>query len=72
FAEKLTAQLLAFARKQRLHQIPTNLNELVLSTAAIAERTLGENVTIVCDCAPDIKLVSVDVVQVNVALINLA
>lgn len=69
-AEKLTAQLLAFARKQQLNNVPTSLNEVIRSTIDIIDRTLGENVSIYTDLDNHAALVDVDIVQLNVAILN--
>ena len=69
-AEKLTAQLLAFARKQQLNNVPTSLNEVIRSTIDILDRTLGDNVQINMDLDNKAALVDVDIVQLNVAILN--
>lgn len=69
-ASTLTQQLLAFARKQRLVGRTLNLNDLVSETKELAERTLGEAVTIETDLAPDLRACRIDRTQAEVALLN--
>jgi PAS domain S-box-containing protein len=69
-AETLTAQLLAFARKQRLDGRVTNLNLLVRGLKDMLDRTLGGDVEIRLDFADRLGLARVDAVQTEVALLN--
>ena len=70
-AANLTQQLLSFARKQRLEGQVLNLNAIAARVRDIAERTLGGDVTIASDLAPDLANCRVDPTQVEVALINI-
>ncbi len=69
-ASTLTQQLLSFARKQRLDGRTLNLNDLVAEMKEMAERTLGEAVTIETDLAPDLWPCRIDRTQAEVALLN--
>ncbi|SFG93490.1 hybrid sensor histidine kinase/response regulator [Methylobacterium gossipiicola] len=69
-AAKLTHQLLAFSRKQRLEGRLLNLNGLVQSMSEMAERTLGDHVTLRQDLAPDLWNTRIDPTQAEVALLN--
>ncbi len=70
--EKLTAQLLAFARRQppAVERIDINL-QLRRMTELLA-RTVGSGITLETDLAPDLWLVDVDPTQLELAVINLA
>ncbi|RVU20604.1 hybrid sensor histidine kinase/response regulator [Methylobacterium oryzihabitans] len=70
-ATTLTAQLLAFARKQRLDGRAVNLNNLVDGMRDLANRTLGDDVTIRTDLAPDLWNARLDPTQTEVALLNI-
>ncbi len=70
-AANLTQQLLSFARKQRLEGQIINLNGLTGRVRDIAERTLGDDVTISSDLADNLWNCRVDPTQVETALINI-
>jgi PAS domain S-box-containing protein len=69
-ASKLTQQLLAFARKQRLEGRAINLNALITSMSEMAERAVGDDVKIVHKLAPDLWNTRIDPTQAEVALLN--
>jgi CheY-like chemotaxis protein len=69
-AAKLTHQLLAFSRKQRLEGRLLNLNGLVQNMGEMAERTLGEQVVLRVMPAPDLWTTRIDPTQAEVALLN--
>ncbi|KQQ44954.1 histidine kinase [Methylobacterium sp. Leaf125] len=69
-AAKLTHQLLAFSRKQRLEGRLLNLNGLVQSMSEMAERTLGDHVTLRQDLLPELWNTRIDPTQAEVALLN--
>ena len=69
-AAKLTHQLLAFSRKQRLEGRLLNLNGLVQNMGEMAERTLGEQVVLRVLPAPDLWTTRIDPTQAEVALLN--
>ncbi len=68
----LTQRLLAFARRQPLRPMPVALNELVSGMMRLLSRTLGEDIEITLDLAPDLWTVIADPAQVEAALANLA
>jgi PAS domain S-box-containing protein len=70
-AAKLTQQLLAFARKQRLEGRPINLNTMINGMDALIERTLGDAMVKQLQLAPDLWNCRVDPTQAEVALLNI-
>ena len=71
-ARELTAQLLAFGRKQPLQPRIIDLNLLILSMTDMLVRTLGENIRLVQELATTLPLIRVDPVQFEQVLLNLA
>ncbi len=69
---KLTAQLLAFSRKQALAPETVSLNKLVTSMKALLDRTLGRQITVVTDLAGDLRPTLTDPGQIENAILNLA
>ena len=69
-AGKLTHQLLAFARKQRLEGRAINLNNLIGTMSDIADRTLGDDIVIRRLLAIDLWNCRIDPTQAEVALLN--
>ena len=70
-ASVLTQRLLAFARKQRLYGRTLNLNSLTENLADLARRTLGSEITLRTEPAPDLWNCQVDPTQMEVALLNI-
>jgi PAS domain S-box-containing protein len=70
-ASVLTQRLLAFARKQRLYGRTLNLNSLTENLADLARRTLGTEITLRTEPAPDLWNCQVDPTQMEVALLNI-
>jgi PAS domain S-box-containing protein len=70
-AAKLTHQLLAFSRKQRLEGRLFNLNGLVENMSEMASRTLGEQIVMRVLPARDLWNTRIDPTQAEVALLNL-
>ncbi|MBN6101441.1 PAS domain-containing protein [Xanthomonas sp. CFBP 8703] len=70
-AARLTQQLLAFARKQKLEGRVLNLNTLVAGMSDVAERTLGDGIVFSLDLAPDLRNCRIDPTQAEVALLNI-
>ena len=70
-AARLTQQLLAFARKQKLEGRVLNLNALVAGMSDVAERTLGDGITFALDLAADLRNCRIDPTQAEVALLNI-
>ncbi|HEY0521904.1 MAG TPA: ATP-binding protein [Stellaceae bacterium] len=70
-AEKLTAQLLAYSRRQRLDPRPLALAEIVGEMADLLRRTLGERIDLRCSLQPDLPPAHADRNQLETALLNL-
>jgi PAS domain S-box-containing protein len=68
----LTRRLLAFARRQPLQPEPVAVNDLVSNIVGLLQRTLGEQIPIRVDFAPDLWPVLVDPAQLESSLVNLA
>ncbi len=71
-ARDLTANLLAFSRKQVLDPQVVSLNELVEDSQVMLRRLLRENVLMRLVLGEDLGLVRADVTQIHNVLINLA
>jgi PAS domain S-box-containing protein len=71
-AANLTRQLLAFGRKQLLHPVVLNLNEIVEKTAQLLRRLIGEDIDLVCRLDASIGGIEADQNQVHQVLMNLA
>ncbi len=71
-AADLTRQLLAFSRQQPLHPRATDVNALVMETAALLRPTLGEHVEIETMLSDGLWQALIDPSQLSNALINLA
>jgi len=69
-ATKLTQQLLAFARKQRLEPRPVNLNTRIIAFSEILVSTLGERIDLRLDLRPALPECYIDPHQFEVALLN--
>ncbi|MCX7384429.1 MAG: ATP-binding protein [Alphaproteobacteria bacterium] len=69
---KLTAQLLAFSRRQRLLPTPTDLNAAIGALSNLLGSTLGRTVRIQTDLQPGLWPAMVDPGQIEAAVINLA
>ncbi|HEX2592878.1 MAG TPA: CHASE3 domain-containing protein [Rhizomicrobium sp.] len=69
---RLTGQLLAFARRQALAPRSLNLSRLVPSLTDLLRRTLGERIEVEAIVAGGLWNTSVDVNQLENAVINLA
>ncbi|MGJ4941224.1 ATP-binding protein [Bradyrhizobium sp. HKCCYLS1011] len=68
----LTRHLLAFARRQPLQPRSVDINGLVVDTARLLRRTLGEQIEIESMLADDILPAMIDPSQLSTALLNLA
>jgi signal transduction histidine kinase/CheY-like chemotaxis protein len=68
----LTQRMLAFARQQDLKTDSTDLEALVLGMRELLERTLGSNVELRFDIAPNLPSAQVDANQIELAILNLA
>jgi len=69
-ASTLTAQLLAFARKQRLTGRVVNLNSMAGEMIELAGRTLGENVSLRTQFASNLRNARIDQTQLEVSILN--
>jgi signal transduction histidine kinase/CheY-like chemotaxis protein len=69
---KLTSQLLAFSRTQRLQTEPTDLNVLVTAMGDLLFRTIGGSVRIETVLQKDIWLAMADPTQMELVILNLA
>ena len=71
-ARDITAQLMAFGRKQMLKVKPLDLNDAVKQMRRMLSRLIPENITIAADLAPDLPPVLADPTQIGQIIINLA
>ncbi len=70
--EKLTRQLLAFARRQPLSIARLDLNQQLGRMAELLAQTVGRKIAIETDFATDLWPVEADATQLELAVINLA
>jgi signal transduction histidine kinase len=70
-AAKLTQQLLAFSRKQRLEPRPLRVNEIIAGVEDMLRRTLGEAIELDKDLTADLSLALADPNQLETVLLNL-
>ncbi len=70
--ERLTRQLLAFARRQPLHPEVVSLQERLPMLLALVAPTLGPRIEGACDVEPGTPNVEVDAAELELAIINLA
>ena len=70
-ATSLTGQLLAFSRKQVLQPRVLDLNAIVTDMEQMAQRLVGESVSLITKLAPDLLPVRADPVQIQQVIINL-
>ncbi len=68
----VTAQLLAFGRRQMLRPAVVDLNAVVSGMSPVLRRTLGETASITLALAPDLGRVRADAAQLEQVLVNLA
>ena len=68
---KLTSQLLAFSRTQKLAAVPVNVNALIAGMRELLAQALGANVTIDTRLAVDLTSAMADVNQLELAILNL-
>jgi two-component system cell cycle sensor histidine kinase/response regulator CckA len=71
-ASRLTAQLLAFSRKQVLRLSRVDLGQLVAEIGRMLERVLGEDVVLSTALPPGLWPVEVDTGQLEQVIVNLA
>jgi signal transduction histidine kinase len=68
----LTAQLLAFSRRQRLSPVALDINKVILGTRDMLARTIGPHFQIQTDLDPEMWPALADPTQLEVMLLNLA
>ena len=68
----LTAQLLAFSRRQRLEPTPVGLNQTVASMRDLLQSSIGGAVRIETTLQPDLWSALVDATQIELVILNLA
>ncbi|MFF7710928.1 response regulator [Pseudomonas sp. NPDC007930] len=69
---RLTSQLLAFSRRQRLQPTAVNLNETVEGMLDLLQRTLGGSIWLETDTEPALWSAQVDPTQTEMIILNLA
>ncbi|MBD1589260.1 hybrid sensor histidine kinase/response regulator [Pseudomonas typographi] len=69
---RLTGQLLAFSRRQRLQPSAVNLNETVEGMLDLLQRTLGGSIWMETDTEPQLWSAQVDPTQTEMIILNLA
>ncbi|WP_028634495.1 response regulator [Pseudomonas parafulva] len=69
---KLTSQLLAFSRRQRLEPVPLNLNRTLDGLEELLRRTLGGNVSVRLDLDRALWQALTDPTQTEMIILNLA
>jgi len=69
---KLTAQLLAFSRRQRLTPVPVDPNAIIEAMRDMLARTIGPHIRIETELAPDLWRALADTTQLEVMILNLA
>jgi signal transduction histidine kinase/DNA-binding response OmpR family regulator len=67
----LTAQLLAFSRRQRLAPKPTDLNGVVDEMRALLQSTIGRSLELSTALSPDLWPALVDPTQIELVILNL-
>jgi two-component system, cell cycle sensor histidine kinase and response regulator CckA len=71
-AASLTRQLLTFSRKQVMQPRELDINSVVEDMMKMLRRTLGEDITLLVDRAPDLPLVLADQSMMEQILLNLS
>jgi signal transduction histidine kinase/ActR/RegA family two-component response regulator len=69
---KLTAQMLAFSRRQKLEPKSVDLNETVLSMRDLLQSTMGGSVRLETVLAPRLWPAMIDPTQIELVILNLA
>lgn len=69
---ELTSRLLAFARRQTLQPVRTNINELIAEYGKLLQRLLGAHIDLRLQLADDLWHATVDRGQLEAAITNLA
>ncbi len=69
---KLTSQLLAFSRTQKLNTVPIDVNVLIEGMRSLLNQSLGANVTVEVDLSPGLPAAVADINQLELAILNLS
>lgn len=69
---KLTSQLLAFSRTQKLDTAPVDVNGLIAGMRELLKQTLGATITVEFELAADLPLAIGDTNQLELAVLNLS
>jgi signal transduction histidine kinase len=69
---KLTSQLLAFSRTQKLATAPVNVNRLIAGMGELLAQTLGSNIKVITELAEDLPAAIADANQLELAILNLS
>lgn len=69
---KLTAQLLAFSRKQRLEPVPLNLNRTLAGLEELLRHTLGGSISVRLELDTQLWQALTDPTQTEMTILNLA
>jgi signal transduction histidine kinase len=69
---KLTAQLLAFSRTQKLATAPVDLNALITGMSELVNQTLGAEITVETDLSAGLPHALADANQLELAVLNLS
>ncbi len=68
---ELTSNLLAFSRKGKILSTPISMNDIIVKTAAIAERTIGKQYALTTEIPIEPLLIVGDPSQIQNSLLNL-
>jgi PAS domain S-box-containing protein len=71
-ASQLTAQLLTFARREVVIAEPVDANTVVRTVAAMLTATLGWQMELQCELAPELQPITIDVAALERVLVSLA
>jgi signal transduction histidine kinase len=69
---KLTSQLLAFSRTQKLDTAPVDVNALINGMRELLDQSLGTNVTVKLELAAGLPAATADITQLELAILNLS
>jgi len=69
---KLTAQLLAFSRTQKLATTPVDLNALITAMSELVNQTLGAEITVMTELSNGLPHALADANQLELAILNLS
>lgn len=70
-AANLTRQLLTFSRKQVMVPQQLNINEVISGFSKMLHRIIGEDITLKCECEPELPPVMADAAMIEQVLMNL-